>query len=341
MASDNLNEVGKYISKSRDHADRALKRSRPNRPGVERTRDIFDPVVPFSMNFNVAKTQKRVSLDLEFNKPPPGSNCMTGSDIRMSCESFTVESGDHELRVSQPYFPGTLAVYVNGTTWALSKWAEIDSGDGIVLVTQLPLALNSVTICYMRYFDTENCANPTPTCHYPAPNTIHGGILLGLSQGATSDQYGYIHYMRGGVSMPDEPYPWYPNGGLHTSMNRGNGWVALACKMGNMVRMITVGNGTITPYMGYGNINESGHALAGYYNFEVWHKDPDTDAHVTDFVQYNIDSNDPCPTVTITGYPEICTHYSELSGFDFQVQQSQFDPFRFWILYGGFDWVLA
>jgi hypothetical protein len=158
MASDQLNEVGKYIKKTRTDSDYALKKIRPYRPTVERTRDIFDVDVPFSMQFEVKHTQKSVSLDLEFNKPPPQSNCMTDIDCpRGTCETYTLSSGEHEITLEHGIHPinELLQVYVNGELLAESQYAVLSKGgldtSAVILVTNLPLETNTVVICYMIY----------------------------------------------------------------------------------------------------------------------------------------------------------------------------------------------
>jgi hypothetical protein len=158
MASDQLNEVGKYIKKSRTDADYALKKVRPNRPTVERTRDIFDIDIPFSMQFEVKDTQKSISLDLEFNKPPPQSNCFSDIDCpRGTCETFTLSAGEHEITLAYGIHPinELFQVYVNGQPWATSQYAILSKGGldtpATVLVANLPLASNTVVICYMIY----------------------------------------------------------------------------------------------------------------------------------------------------------------------------------------------
>jgi len=158
MASDNLNEVGKYIKKTRTNADYAIKKMRPHRPTVERTRDIFDVDIPFEMQFDVKPNQKSVSLDLEFNKPPPLSNCFTDVDCpRTTCETFTLSSGEHEITLQYGIHPinELFQIYVNGEAWPETQYTRLTSGDlddpAVILVTNLPFTLNTVVICYTIY----------------------------------------------------------------------------------------------------------------------------------------------------------------------------------------------
>jgi hypothetical protein len=166
MASDNLNEVGKVLRETKERADFAAKKVRPNRPSIERTRDIFDPVVDFEMSFDVSPKQKRVGLDLEFNRPPPMQGCLD-TPCRMACETFDgLVAGDHEIQLSDAYVSGSISVYVNGVIYNSNKWAEVSASSGSLLVTQTPLATNTITICYL-----QNC-----TAEYDCSQTAaHGG----------------------------------------------------------------------------------------------------------------------------------------------------------------------
>lgn len=159
MASDSLNEVGKDLRRTKDEANYASKKVRPNRPSVERTRDIFDSTVDFEMKFDVSPKQKRVGLDLEFNKPPPLAGCR-GVPCHMKCETFDgLAAGSHELGLSYDFLTGSLAVYVNGTTWSSTKWAEVSPTNGTVYVSGLTQTSNTVTICYARECSDYVCSS--------------------------------------------------------------------------------------------------------------------------------------------------------------------------------------
>jgi hypothetical protein len=148
MASDNLNEVGKSLRETKDRADYASKKVRPNRPSVERTRDIFDSLVDFQMTFDVSPKQKRVGLDLEFNRPPPMQGCFGNN--RMQCETFDgLATGNHEVTVWDSYITESVSVFVNATLWPASSWAELSPNEGTVLVNSLPRPTNTITICYL------------------------------------------------------------------------------------------------------------------------------------------------------------------------------------------------
>ena len=72
---DKLNQIGKYIGKTQNNADDALKRYSANIPKVERVRDVFDRVIPFTMTFMTEDYHHGVSLDLFFRPPPPSACC--------------------------------------------------------------------------------------------------------------------------------------------------------------------------------------------------------------------------------------------------------------------------
>lgn len=163
MATDNLKEVGKALKKTSDNASRAVKKQNPIRPSVERTRDIFDPAIPFTMEFQVSPNQKSISLDLEFNKPPPLSNCLTGTEVDFYCEEFTMDMGpgDHEITLNHRVYPDTVFVFINTQQW--SNWGLITEGsyasNAVILVQNLTEAENTVSICYraktITYFEGE------------------------------------------------------------------------------------------------------------------------------------------------------------------------------------------
>src|SRR4051812_26191365 len=106
MASDNLNEVGKGLRRTKKDTDYALKKYHKFKR-AERARDIFDDAVPFVMEFRTESDKETTTLDLTFNKPPPlggcKSDCLSGS-----CEEFILGSGDHLITVANPYTAGSV-----------------------------------------------------------------------------------------------------------------------------------------------------------------------------------------------------------------------------------------
>jgi hypothetical protein len=329
MASDSLNEIGRYIKDTNNRATDALNRVRPNRPAVERTRDIFDPAIPFSMEFNKSSKQRSVTLDLTFNKPPPMQNCMTGGNIRMSCEEFTVTSGDHELKLTNAYMPGTTSVYVNGSAWPTFKYAEEDWESGEVLITDLTNEVNTVTICYMRHFTQGLCLSPTPSCFYPPLHTIQGGFILGILQEARSDEFGYIHYLRPGVSHATVPSP-FAWGGTNWSENYVSGSAdGIGCRGENTVRFIAVGSGTATIFTPTGR----GNGYDVWYDIIVWRPG------VGQIQSYqNILCGDEPPQIHIEVSSENqCVTYIDLTGWDTDFPTSQIPLYS---IRGGFGGVL-
>src|SRR5262245_50598666 len=107
MASDNLNQVGKYIGKTQKETDFGLKRYHANIPQVERARDVFDSEVPFQMTFETHTGQERVTLNLIFNLPPPLGECNSGC-VQAICQTFDVTPGDHLLTLDSPYNAGSV-----------------------------------------------------------------------------------------------------------------------------------------------------------------------------------------------------------------------------------------
>ena len=235
MASDNLNQVGKYIRDSGDKAQRAVKKQKPVRPSIERTRDIFDVDIPFHMEFDVAPNQKSVSLDLEFNKPPPTSGCLTGSGIAAHCESFTLGSGDHELQLSYAIRTSPVSVFVNGSTWSTFKWYVSDYGiEGTsvatVMVTQLPLTTNTVSICYIEAATIETVSMITFLDNFD-DRTLSGSfgwIVIGPASGCldyTNSNQAYVYYgtlsIGSGIMRYTGPPDGYSSSGPMTAYLNG------------------------------------------------------------------------------------------------------------------------
>jgi hypothetical protein len=144
MASDNLNEVGRYLRRAGKTADQALKRTRPRIPVKDRVRDSVSSAVPFSMSFE-SNGNNRVIVDINFNKPPP-SDCGSGC-FSTSCEKFNLNPGGHSLTVTNPYEPGSTIVYSNGTLLSNVQWFEENPLAGQVYV-QVQAVLALIVICY-------------------------------------------------------------------------------------------------------------------------------------------------------------------------------------------------
>jgi hypothetical protein len=144
MASDNLNQVGKYIRQAGRTADQALKRVRPTVPDRDRTKDTLSSAIPFKMSI-ISDGTKTVLMDVKFDKPPP-TDCGSGC-ISTSCEQFTLNPGGHSITLTNPPFePGTVIVFSNGSLLSPTQWFEDESNVGTVYVQTPIIAL--IVICY-------------------------------------------------------------------------------------------------------------------------------------------------------------------------------------------------
>lgn len=154
--NDNIKEVGKSIGRTKRDAEAALRRYAPKHPKIERTRDIFDEVVSFEMEFNTEPNDTLMSLDLLFNKPPPMKDCKPGEFI-MNCNDFitTVGGGAHLLQV-EPYWPGTVSVFVNGLDVGSGGFSEYDAANGLVFVAGVSDP-QTIVICYVKIQWTYAC----------------------------------------------------------------------------------------------------------------------------------------------------------------------------------------
>ena len=145
MASDKLNQVGKYIRQANKNADLALKRYKKHLPVKDRVRDTVSVVSPFNMDIETDGNQS-VIININFNKPPP-SDCVSNC-IATACEDFTLSYGGHSLNVTNPYEEGTVRVYRNGDVLEeLTQWYEEDPTAGKVYV-QVQGSTETIAICY-------------------------------------------------------------------------------------------------------------------------------------------------------------------------------------------------
>jgi len=216
MASDSLNQVGKYINQTGKNANRALKRARPIQPRLERVRDIFDDTTPFEMGFVKEDNDERVLLDLFFNLPPPIRGCKAGC-IHSKCEEFDFPNGgNHYVTVQHPYLANSVSVYVNGDKLPDS---DVDgnsgSGAGEVFFQSNSSGPDTIAVCYI-YEDADCSQSNSLLCaKWPKPS-FFGGTL------AFSDRFdrtpsietwgglGYWYQMSpppfdSGISGPSDP----------------------------------------------------------------------------------------------------------------------------------------
>lgn len=144
MAGDNLNEVGKYLKKTRKDVDYALGRYLQRRSRVEGTRDVFSSELSFIFYFDT-EDDESTTLDITFRKPPPGGNFGTGS-----CEAFTIGLFDKIFTTSTNYEEDSVTVFLNDAELPNSEWYEYDVEAHQVFVKGGPFSDNAVVICYVR-----------------------------------------------------------------------------------------------------------------------------------------------------------------------------------------------
>lgn len=175
MASDNLKQIGKFIGKTGRDADRALKRTVPIRPRLERIRDVFDSTTEFEMSFEKTPDDTRVLLDLFFNLPPPIRGCKVGCIIT-KCEDFDFTSGSHSVTVANPYLAGTVSVYIDGEKLDNSQVFEANPSGGEVYF-QGPASYEAVSICYI-YLNDDCQTDDTSLCLFDFEPSFAGAELV-------------------------------------------------------------------------------------------------------------------------------------------------------------------
>ncbi len=145
--SDNLKELGKIINQTKRNSEAALRRYNAEHPKIERVRDTFDNLIPFEMEFNTERQDRKCVLDLFFNKPPPLVGC-NGERYNIPCTEFILGPGNHLIQVTARYKPGSVVVFRNGTKLTYAEYGEYDPINGIVFVigTDTTSVFN---ICYL------------------------------------------------------------------------------------------------------------------------------------------------------------------------------------------------
>lgn len=143
MAGDNLNQVGKYIKKTGQTSDAAIKRTRAILPKRDRVRDTVSSVFPFKMTY--MSEGKSVLMDIDLNKPPP-STCTAGC-LSAACEQFTLEEGGHSITLTNPYEIDTVTVWSQGDELEAAQWYEESPEAGQVYV-QVQGAIAFIIVCY-------------------------------------------------------------------------------------------------------------------------------------------------------------------------------------------------
>jgi hypothetical protein len=156
---DTVNELGRELNKTRNRADRALKTASPEYGMAERARDIFDPIVPYTMSFRVPRKGMQIRANMQFEYPPPNSGAggCCGDCYCAICERFLVsEITSTSILLNRPYVPGSVRVY-NGEIGISVGVTESDPDAGILYLDAC-LGSDTVTICYVYRYSDVNCS---------------------------------------------------------------------------------------------------------------------------------------------------------------------------------------
>lgn len=144
MASDNLNQVGKYFKQTRRDSDFAIKRVSKKVPVRDRVRDTVSAVFPFKMTI-LTDNEESIIIDINFLNPPP-SDC-EAECIATTCEDFELLPGGHSITVTNPYIEGSVRAYSGGEPLDESQWYEENFSGGQVYV-QVPPGSPLTVVCY-------------------------------------------------------------------------------------------------------------------------------------------------------------------------------------------------
>ena len=145
MASDNLRQVGRSIRGMNRNANYAIKRVTNFIPKRERARDTVSSVFPFFMRVESEGNREKVTMKIDFNKPPPddcGADC-----ISTACIDFPMPQGGHYLALPNPYVPGTVRVYGQGSTVDVAQFVESNPSGGEVYV-QVQIEVEMIVVCF-------------------------------------------------------------------------------------------------------------------------------------------------------------------------------------------------
>lgn len=146
MASDNLRQVGRYMRHAGRQADLAMKRVTNKVPKRERARDTVSALFPFQFIVNSEGEGDKVSIDINFNKPPP-DDC-SAECIATACEDFQLSGiGGYSLTTTNPYEVGSIRIYSEGSTLPLAQFVEENPSGGQVYV-QVQSDIETIVICY-------------------------------------------------------------------------------------------------------------------------------------------------------------------------------------------------
>jgi hypothetical protein len=145
--SDYARQVGRELNQQGQDTHDALNRYAQRPVALERARDIFDPVVPFEMEFYTDKPQSKVMLDLFFLGPPPSKCC--SNNLCSKCEVFA--DGSEVITLERPYVAGSVIPYVKGTR--RTAFTETSPETGVVTINTTVAVGDVVRICYVYLYE--------------------------------------------------------------------------------------------------------------------------------------------------------------------------------------------
>lgn len=159
---DKISQLGRHLGRTADTVDASLRRAYPTYTVIEHTRDIFDEVISFDMDFVVPQQRSGSTyLDLRFNLPPElGTTCCVSTSICAACEIFTSGS------IHTTQYPFT-------TVWVFGGYADgeyeliVDVDFEILNDQTIDVFFDAtetdwIKICYVHNVYTEPPPVPSP-----------------------------------------------------------------------------------------------------------------------------------------------------------------------------------
>lgn len=148
---DSFNELGKNLNKTNKNTNAGLKRDHIITPSIEHTRDIFDWVIPFEMDFYIPETTGVVNLDLQFSLPPEicCANC-----ICVACEKYNNIATNVIITTEYPFVSVyIIANYISSTDGQVilyegSGWFTTPDNQTIHITGWTSLYETSIKVCY-------------------------------------------------------------------------------------------------------------------------------------------------------------------------------------------------
>jgi len=168
---DKVNQFGKDLNKIAKETRRALDKQSAEIPTTETVRDIFDSIVGYRAHFKVPRKGMSVSVNLQFELPPPiiGAGACCGDCFCTACDTYTAETLTDYAAVNTdyPYLSGTLRVF--DSTKYDANVIELDSTTGLFSLGYLPdtVTNNTIYICYIYKYDSNCTTNPTIPTEVP------------------------------------------------------------------------------------------------------------------------------------------------------------------------------